>query len=128
MLIGELSRTCNCPVETIRYYERIGLLPPASRRPNRYRCYDETHVNLLRFIVRAKQLGLTQNETRQLTQLAQRKNPACSDVFAILDKQHREVRERIARLRRMERTLLQLKDQCCNGTRSECPVLEVLMQ
>jgi len=127
MLIGELSKICNCPVETIRYYEKIGLLLPTCRRPNRYRIYDETHVTLLRFILRAKQLGLTQDETRQLTRLAQGKKPACSEVFAILDKQYREVRERISQLRKMERSLLQLKKQCCNGTRIDCPVLEELM-
>jgi MerR family mercuric resistance operon transcriptional regulator len=128
MLIGELSRTCDCPVETIRYYERIGLLPPACRRPNGYRTYEESHATLLRFIVRVKHLGFSQDETRELMELAQQENPPCADVFAIVDKQYRDVRKRIAQLRQMEKTLLQLKNRCCNGTLVECPLFDELMQ
>jgi len=114
-------------VETIRYYEKIGLLPPARRRANGYRDYDQVHQSFLRFIIRAKRLGFTQDEIRQLTDLARQDRPACSDIFLLLSQQHDQIRKRISELRRIERALTSLTQHCRNGTRIECPVLDILM-
>ena len=128
MLIGELSKSCECPAETIRYYEKIGLLPPTRRRANGYRNYDDLHESYLRFIIRAKRLGFTQDEIRQLAKLARQRKAACADVFAILAQQCDQVRERISQLEEIESALQRLKVQCCNGTLPDCPVLEELMR
>ena len=126
MLIGELSRACECPVETIRYYEKIGLLPDARRRRNGYREYGDVHEKFLRFIMRTKRLGFTQEEIRQLTDLARQKKPPCADVFVLLEQQHDQIRQRISDMRQIEKALSSLKKHCRNGTRIDCPVLDQL--
>ncbi len=66
MRIGTLAAACNCPAETIRYYERIGLLPKPVRTANGYRSYDERHQKWLQFVLRSRALGFTQDEVRRL--------------------------------------------------------------
>ena len=127
MRIGELARSCDCPAETIRYYEKIGLLPPAARRANGYRSYADTHQKWLQFILRSKELGFNQVEVRRLTDLAQQKQAACADVHELLEEHVNDVRKRVRELQRLERALVRLKTQCENGTLHECPVIDELM-
>jgi len=127
MRIGELAKACDCPAETIRYYEKIGLLPPAARQTNGYRRYDDTHQTWLQFILRSKELGFSQDEVRRLTDLAHRKQPACADVHDLLQEHVNDVRKRIRELQRMERALVRLKTQCQDGTLHDCPVIDELM-
>ncbi len=127
MQIGKLARACDCPQETIRYYEKIGLLPPAARRPNGYRSYDGTHLKWLQFILRSKELGFSQDEVRRLTDFAHQKRPACSEVHNLLEEHVTGVRTRISELKRMEKALVELKRQCHDGTLHDCPVIDELM-
>jgi MerR family mercuric resistance operon transcriptional regulator len=127
MRIGELARACDCPPETIRYYEKIGLLPQAVRRANGYRSYEHTHQKWLQFILRSKELGFSQDEVRRLTDLAHQKQPACADVHQLLEDHVGDVRKRVRALKRMERALLRLKTQCHDGTLHDCPVIDELM-
>lgn len=127
MRIGELANLCNCPVETIRYYEKIGLLPAAARLANGYRSYDDGHRKCLQFILRSRELGFSQDEVRRLTDLANQKRPACADVFDLLEHHVVDVRKRIAELERLELALVRLKRQCHEGTLHECPVIDELM-
>lgn len=127
MRIGELAKACDCPAETIRYYEKIGLLPSAARQTNGYRRYDDTHQTWLQFILRSKELGFSQDEVRRLTDLAHRKQPACADVHDLLQEHVNDVRKRIRELQRMERALVRLKTQCQDGTLHDCPVIDELM-
>ena len=127
MRIGELARACGCPVETIRYYEKIGLLPQAVRLGNGYRSYDDTHRKWLQFILRSKELGFSQSEVRRLTDVAHQKQPACADVHGLLHEHISDVRKRIQALKRMERALVRLKTQCHDGTLHDCPVIDELM-
>ena len=127
MRIGELARACDCPVETIRYYEKIGLLARAARLANGYRSYDETHRKWLQFILRSKKLGFNQDEVRRLTDLAHQKQPACADVHELLEEHVNDVRKRIKELERLQRALLRLKAQCGDGTLHDCPVIDELM-
>lgn len=127
MRIGELARSCDCPVETIRYYEKIELLPPAVRLANGYRSYDDTHRKWLQFILRSRELGFSQNQVRRLTDLAHQRQPACADVHDLLEDHVNEVRKRVRELKRMEQALLRLKAQCHDGTLHECPVIDELM-
>ena len=128
MRIGELAEACDCPVETIRYYENIGLLPAAERLPNGYRNYRDEHRRWLQFIVRSRDLGFSQDEVRRLTDLAVHKPTACAEVFELLEHHVNDVRERIAELRRLEKALVRLKRQCHDGTLHDCPVIDALMQ
>ena len=128
MRIGELARACDCPAETIRYYEKIGLLPQAVRRTNGYRSYDDTHQKWLQFILRSKELGFSQVEVRRLTDLAHQKQPACADVRELLEEHVSDVHKRIRALKQMERALVRLKTQCRDGTLHDCPVIDELMK
>ena len=127
MRIGELATACDCPVETIRYYEKIGLLPQAARLANGYRSYEDTHRKWLQFILRSKELGFCQDEVRRLTDLAHQKQPACADVHELLEQHVDDVRKRIKELRRLQRALVRLKTQCRDGTLNDCPVIDELM-
>jgi len=127
MRIGELASACDCPVETIRYYEKIGLLPAAARLANGYRSYDDEHRKWLQFIIRSKALGFNQSEVRRLTDLAHQKRPACSDVYNLLEHHVVGVRDRIAELQKLEKALVRLKRQCHEGTLHECPVIDELL-
>jgi MerR family mercuric resistance operon transcriptional regulator len=128
MRIGELARACDCPAETIRYYEKIGLLPKAVRRANGYRSYEDTHQKCLQFILRSKELGFSQNEVRRLTDLAHQKQPACADVHELLQEHVNDIHKRVKELQRMERALVRLKTQCQDGTLHDCPVIDELMR
>ena len=127
MRIGELARACDCPVETIRYYEKIRLLPQPARLANGYRSYEDTHKKWLQFILRSKELGFSQNEVRRLTDLAHQKQPACADVHELLEEHVNDVRKRIRELDRLQCALLRLKAQCRDGTLHDCPVIDELM-
>lgn len=127
MRIGELAGTCDCPVETIRYYEKIGLLPQAARLANGYRSYEVTHKKWLQFILRSKELGFSQDEVRRLTDLAHQKRPACAEVHELLEEHVNDVRKRIKELQRLQRALVRLRSQCQDGTLHDCPVIDELM-
>jgi MerR family mercuric resistance operon transcriptional regulator len=127
MRIGKLAGNCGCPVETIRYYEKIGLLPQPPRRANGYRSYEGMHQKWLQFILRSRALGFSQNEVRRLTDLAHQRQPACSGVYELLDEHVSDVQSRVRELKRMERALVRLKAQCHDGTLHDCPVIDELM-
>ncbi len=127
MRIGQLAELCDCPAETIRYYEKIGLLPPAVRRSNGYRSYDEMHRKWLQFILRSRALGFSQDEVRRLTDLAHQQRPACADVYKLLDQHVNDVRSKVRELKRMQQSLSRLKSQCHDGTLHDCPVIDELM-
>ena len=127
MRIGKLATSCDCPVETIRYYEKIGLLPQPTRLANGYRSYDDVHGKWLQFILRSRALGFSQDEVRRLTDLAHQKRPACVEVHDLLQEHVDDVQDRIRELKRMKRALVRLKDKCHDGTLHDCPVIDELM-
>ena len=127
MRIGELAASCECPVETIRYYEKIGLLPEPLRLANGYRSYDDLHRKWLQFILRSRALGFSQDEVRRLTDLAHQQRPACVEVHDLLQEHVDDVQQRVHDLQRMERALIRLKDKCHDGTLHDCPVIDELM-
>lgn len=125
--IGELSRRTGYSVETIRYYERIGLLPPPKRQGS-YRQYDEGGVTILGFIRRARALGFTLEEVRRLLRLAMNQPAACSEARELAATQLRDVRKRIADLKSVERALAAAIRRCDSDAdaTSACPFIEVL--
>jgi MerR family mercuric resistance operon transcriptional regulator len=127
MRIGELAAGCDCAVETIRYYEKIGLLPEPARLANGYRSYGEEHGKWLKFILRSRALGFSQAEVRRLTDVAHQQTPACVEVYDLLQEHVNDVQKRVRELRQMERALVRLKDKCHDGTLHDCPVIDELM-
>ncbi len=123
--IGELSRRTGCNIETIRYYERIGLLPIPPRR-GRYRNYGAEDVARLGFVRRARELGFTLDEVRALLGLAAGGQASCADVRELAASHPEDVRTRIADLRRMERVLAASVRACDAGQDPGCPLLQAL--
>lgn len=123
--IGELSRRTGCNIETVRYYERIGLLPKPSRRGT-YRRYEAHDVGRLAFVRRARELGFTLEEIRGLLALATGGQDACSEVREIAATHLADVRTRIADLQAMERALAQAVRGCDAGEMTGCPVIRAL--
>ena len=126
--IGELSRRTQCNIETIRYYERIGLLPQPHRPGGRFRRYDGDDVALLRFIRRARQLGFTLDEVRVFMRLANANggDDACAEARNLAACHVKDIRAKIADLRAMERVLSDAIRECEAGQRPRCPLIEVL--
>jgi len=128
MKIGQLSDQTDCKVETIRYYERIGLLPEPTRSAGGYRNYDDNHRRRLLFIRRSRELGFTIDEIRGLLSLVDGGNYKCSDVKEITMEHVENIRHKIADLKKLEKTLSSIASQCAGGTTPECPIVDALFR
>ena len=126
--IGILSKSTATNIETIRYYERVGLLPIPARSSGGYRLYDSDHLKRLNFIRRARALGFSIGEVRTLLRLADERKRPCAEVRVVADAHLKDVRAKIADLRRMERVLKATVARCTAGKRADCPVIEALYQ
>jgi len=127
LTIGQVARRAGLGVQTIRYYEREGLLPPPARRPSGYREYPEGVVRRLLFIRRAKELGFSLREIKEL--LALRVDPGCTcgEVKARALAKVTDVERKIAALRRIRGALLDLAEACPGGEATgDCPILAAL--
>jgi MerR family mercuric resistance operon transcriptional regulator len=125
MTIGEFSRRTGCAIETIRFYEKIALLPKPRRR-GRYRLYEATDVARLVFVRRARELGFTLDELRALLRSADFGVDACGDVRELAASRLKDVRARIVDLRAMERVLADAVRRCDAGAEVVCPLIETL--
>lgn len=112
MKIGELARATRTPVETIRYYEREGLLPAAPRSDGNYRIYGPTHVERLAFVRHCRSLDMTLDEIRVLLRFRDEPQADCADVNALLAEHIGHVAARIRELRQLETQLKALQAQC----------------
>ena len=127
MTIGELARTTGYGIETIRYYEREGLLPKPGRTRGNYRRYGQEHADLLSFIRHCRSLDMALNEIRILLRFRSAPYENCSEVNALLDTHIGHVEERIAELRSLEGQLRTLRDECNSGRPSaDCGILKGL--
>lgn len=125
LTIGQLAKRTGANIETVRYYERIGLLPQALRR-GRYRTYDWADVSRLGFVRRSRELGFSIKEVRALLDLAAGGHESCADARNLAAIHLREVRSRIADLRRMERVLADTVRACDLGNDPGCPLIDTL--
>jgi MerR family transcriptional regulator, mercuric resistance operon regulatory protein len=123
--IGELSRRTGCNIETIRYYERIGLLPTPARH-GRYRLYGAEDVGRLAFVRRARELGFTLDEVRALLGLAAGGQDTCGEARALAAAHLVEVQAKIADLRAMEGALVEAVRRCDAGETPGCPLIASL--
>jgi Cu(I)-responsive transcriptional regulator len=126
LTIGDLAKATATKVETIRYYERIGLLPAPARTAGNYRAYGPDHLGRLSFVRRARDLGFSIEQVRELLGLADDRDRSCEAVDAIAHEHLREVERKIADLTALRRELDGLIGQCRRGTVAECRILEAL--
>lgn len=126
MRIGELASETGVNIETIRYYERVGILPPPARAVNNYRMYSNAHRRRLRFVRRARDLGFTLEEVRTLLSMIDGGEYTCAEAKALGEKHLRDVQAKIADLRRMERALINVISQCSGELTPDCSMLNTL--
>lgn len=127
LTIGELAKRGGVNLETIRYYERKGLLPAPPRNSSGYRAFPETAVRRIRFIKRAQELGFSLKEINELLALRVAPGSTRADVRERATAKISDIEEKIGTLRSMKRALERLTATCCgDGAASECPILESL--
>ena len=126
LAIGALSKRTGCKVETIRFYEREGLLSAPARSAGGYRLYSKDHLKRLTFIRRARALGFSIDEVRKLLTLADERERPCAEVRVVADAHLGDVRAKIADLRAMERVLRESVARCADGRRADCALIEAL--
>ena len=126
MRIGTAAEQAGVNVQTLRYYERRGLLPRPPRRQSGYREFPDDAVRIVRFIKRAQDLGFTLDEVEELITLRSDKRRDRSRVRAVAEKRVRQVERKIAELEAMKRALNHLVHCCRGGTTLECPIIEAL--
>ncbi len=126
MNIGEAATRSGLPAKTIRYYGDIGLVEPSHRQANGYRDYDEQDLHRLKFVQRARSLGFTVEECRELLDLYRNRGRASADVKTIAEKRITDIRRKIDALKAMETTLSRLVDHCQGDHRPDCPILDDL--
>lgn len=130
MKIGELAKQAGCPVETVRYYEREGLLHAAVRNEvNNYRQYDHSHLDRLMFIRHCRALDMTHGEIRALLDARQQPDASCESINELIDTHLHHVQARMAELKALETQLIDLRGQChaARATR-DCGILRELDQ
>jgi len=127
LTIGTVAKRAGVPIDTIRYYEREGLLPAPLRRASGYRSYNETAVSRLRFIRRAKDLGFTLEEIRDLLALSSDRSGGVKAVRKRAEQRLASIEARIAELMRIRKGLQQLIQACPgHGDPEQCPILRAL--
>jgi Cu(I)-responsive transcriptional regulator len=124
--IGNLAKMAGAKVETIRYYERIGLLEAPARTAGNYRAYNAEHLNRLSFVRRARDLGFSIEQVRALLDLSDQRERSCQSVDAIAREHLAEVERKIADLTVLRRELKGLIGRCRQGTIAECRIVEAL--
>ncbi len=127
MKIGELARATATPVETIRFYEREGLMPAPARTGGNYRAYADAHLRRLVFIRKCRSLDMALDEIRALLDFKDRPADDCGEVNAVLDEHIRHVAQRIEELRALEQELLALRARCgSDRAGAACEILKEL--
>ncbi len=126
--IGDAARRSGVKIETIRFYERIGLLAPPPRSAGGHRVFGGAEVKRLNFVRRARELGFTLDQVRDLLALADGREGTCAEVEKLGRAQLVATRGRIADLKRMEGVLADMVARCAGGTVPDCPILEALLE
>ncbi|OUS29367.1 zinc-responsive transcriptional regulator [Gammaproteobacteria bacterium 45_16_T64] len=129
MQIGELATLCGVRIDTVRYYEKQQLLVPTGRTDSGYRIYSDVALRELKFILRAKSLGFTLREIRELLTLkVDRDNQPCSSVKDLAEAKLEDIEEKLSELTRMHRALTKITGACCGGDEpaTACSILDAL--
>jgi Cu(I)-responsive transcriptional regulator len=126
LTIGDLAKATDTKVETIRYYERIGLLPAPARTYGNYRSYSPKHLGQLSFIRRARDLGFSLSQVRELLALSDQRRRSCEAVDVIAREHLAAVDRKLTDLAALRRELDSIISQCRHGTVAECRIIDAL--
>lgn len=126
LTIGDMGKATGTKVETIRYYERIGLLPKPPRTTSNYRDYGQIELGRLSFIRRSRDLGFSLDQVRALLGLSDDRSCDCAGIDKIANEHLIEVDRKIADLKALRRELKAVIDSCDGGTVAECRIIEAL--
>ena len=124
--IGELSKRSGVNIETIRYYERIKMLPAPPRTASGRRIYGETDLRVLAFIRRARELGFSLEEVRALLRLGAPGTATCPEVKEVAARRLQDIRAKMVDLAKLERLLAKTIARCSGNRVPDCPVLDIL--
>jgi MerR family mercuric resistance operon transcriptional regulator len=125
--IGEVARRASVNKETVRYYEKRNLIPEPDRRRSGYRIFTQRHIDQIRFIKRAQELGFTLSEIKELLELRMDEHTTCSEIKREAQEKYQDVAEKIEDLQRIKSTLVDLIDSCAGeGPKGDCPILNAL--
>ena len=123
---GSLSKETGVNIETIRYYEKIGLMPDPDRTPGGHRIYDQSHLKRLSFVRRSRELGFTLHEIRELLELVDGGDYTCAEVRDRTIVHLEDVAQKICDLEKMQSTLNSMAAKCDGGLVPECPIVDAL--
>ena len=126
--IGEMSKRTGVNIETIRYYERINIMPKPDRTAGGNRQYNHDQLKRLSFIKTSRELGFSIDEIRALLEMVDRQDFTCGEVHGLTIGHLASVREKIKGLRKLEKALVGMAAECSQGDVPDCPILETLFQ
>lgn len=126
--IGALSERSGVNVETIRYYEKIGVMPTPARTGAGYRIYNLGHLRRLHFVRRGRELGFRLDELRGLLHLVDGHSFTCAQVQALTVEHLKDIRQKIVDLKRLERVMSEMAKQCKGDQLPECPIIDALFE
>ena len=126
MWISEAAEQAGVNIQTLRYYERRGLLPKAPRRASGYREFPEDAVRIVRFIKRAQDLGFSLDEVEQLLRLRTHSGRHRERIRSVAEEKIQQIDQKVAELQRMKRALQTLVHSCHDGATLNCPIIEAL--
>lgn len=125
MTIGKLSDHTGVKVETIRYYEKVGLMPLPPRKEGGHRVYRAEHVGRLKFIRRGRELGFSLDDIHTMLGIEEQP-PTCDEVYALAQRHLNDVRQKIRDLKRLEKSPSETAKQCHGGLTEECAIIQAL--
>jgi MerR family transcriptional regulator, mercuric resistance operon regulatory protein len=126
LTIGNLSKQSGVNIETIRYYEKIGVMPAPRRSVGGFRIYGPDHIKRLGFVRRSRQLGFSLDEIRNLLRLVDGHGHTCAEVHALMLSHLAEIRRKIRDLRRLQRAMAEMAARCSGESVPECPIVDAL--
>lgn len=126
--IGEMSKRTGVNIETVRYYERINIMPKPDRTAGGNRQYNHDQLKRLSFIKTSRELGFSIDEIRELLEMADRQDFTCGEVHGITVRHLASVRAKIRGLRKLEKALAGMVAECSQGDVPDCPILETLFE
>lgn len=126
--IGALSKRSGVNIETIRYYEKVGIMPSPARSAGGFRIYGPEHARRLHFVRRGRELGFSLDKLRGLLRLVDGHNFNCSQVHSLTVQHLMDIHQRIADLRRLEQVMTDMARQCKGDKVPECPIIDALFE
>lgn len=126
--IGLLSRRSGVTVETIRYYEKIGVMPIPARSTGGYRIYNVDHLRRLHFICRGRELGFSLDELRRLLHLVDRHDYTCAQVHALTVDHVKDITQKIIDLQRLQQVMSDMAEQCTGDQLPKCRIIDALFE